>query len=57
MRDTSASGADSAEVAFAIADAYQGRGLATALLAHLAAHAHAHGVTTFTASCCRRTTA
>ena len=42
--------ADSAEVAFAIADAYQGRGLATALLAHLAAHAHARGVTTFTAS-------
>ena len=41
--------ADSAEVAFAIADGYQGRGLATVLLAHLAAHAHAHGVTTFTA--------
>ncbi len=40
----------SAEVAFAIADDYQGHGLATVLLAHLAAHAHARGVTTFTAS-------
>jgi acetyl coenzyme A synthetase (ADP forming)-like protein len=39
----------SAEVAFAIADAYQGRGLATTLLAHLAAHARAAGVETFTA--------
>ncbi len=38
-----------AEVAFAIAEAYQGRGLATTLLAHLAAHAHAHGIGTFTA--------
>jgi acetyl coenzyme A synthetase (ADP forming)-like protein len=38
-----------AEVAFVIADAYQGRGLATMLLAHLATHARAHGVTTFTA--------
>jgi len=42
-------GANAAEVAFAIADAYQGRGLATSLLAHLAAHAAAHGVATFTA--------
>ncbi len=41
--------AGDAEVAFAVADAYQGRGLATALLAHLAAHAHANGVSTFTA--------
>jgi acetate---CoA ligase (ADP-forming) len=38
-----------AEVAFAIAEAYQGRGLATVLLAHLAAHAHAQGIATFTA--------
>ena len=41
--------ADRAEVAFAIADAHQGHGLATVLLAHLAAHAHAHGVNTFIA--------
>ncbi|MGD0197347.1 MAG: GNAT family N-acetyltransferase [Solirubrobacteraceae bacterium] len=40
---------DSAEVAFAIGDAYQGRGLATTLLAHLASHAHEHGITTFSA--------
>ena len=38
-----------AEVAFAIGEAYQGRGLATTLLAHLAAHARAQGVGTFTA--------
>ncbi len=42
-------GSDSAEVAFAIADAFQGRGLATTLLAHLAAHASAQQVSTFTA--------
>ncbi|HEX2704036.1 MAG TPA: GNAT family N-acetyltransferase [Solirubrobacteraceae bacterium] len=42
-------GPAAAEVAFAIADAYQGRGLATTLLAHLAAHASAHGIVTFTA--------
>ena len=30
-----------AEVAFAVADAFQGRGLGTLLLAHLAEHAHA----------------
>jgi RimJ/RimL family protein N-acetyltransferase len=41
--------AASAEVAFAIADAYQGRGLATALLAHLAAAAHTRGIAAFTA--------
>jgi len=41
--------AGAAEVAFAIADAYQGRGLATTLLAHLAGRALAAGVTTFTA--------
>jgi acetyl coenzyme A synthetase (ADP forming)-like protein len=40
---------DSAEVAFAIAEARQGRGLATVLLAHLATNAHEHGVSTFTA--------
>ncbi len=33
-----------AEVAFAVADAFQGRGLGTLLLAHLAEHAHASGV-------------
>jgi acetyl coenzyme A synthetase (ADP forming)-like protein len=41
--------ADTAEVAFAIADPRQGRGLATVLLAHLAAHAHDQGILTFTA--------
>jgi acetyl coenzyme A synthetase (ADP forming)-like protein len=45
VRDSDAS----AEVAFAIADAYQGRGLATALLGHLAAAAQAHGIAAFTA--------
>jgi RimJ/RimL family protein N-acetyltransferase len=38
-----------AEVAFAIADAFQGLGLATTLLARLAAHASAHRIATFTA--------
>ncbi len=42
-------GADSAEVAFAIAEARQGRGLATVLLAHLAARAREQGIVTFTA--------
>lgn len=42
-------GHEAAEVAFAIADAVQGRGLATTLLAHLAAHASAQQITTFTA--------
>ncbi len=37
-------GATAAEVAFTVADAFQGRGLGTLLLAHLAEHAHAHGV-------------
>ncbi len=37
-------GAPVAEVAFAVADAFQGRGLGTLLLAHLAEHAHAAGV-------------
>ncbi|MBA3430813.1 MAG: GNAT family N-acetyltransferase, partial [Actinobacteria bacterium] len=40
---------DSAEVAFAVADAYQGRGLGTLLLAHLAEVAEANGIATFTA--------
>ena len=42
-------GPQTAEVAFAIADAYQGLGLATTLLARLALHAHAHRIATFTA--------
>src|ERR1700754_419229 len=42
--------AERAEVAFAVADEMQGRGLATVLLAHLAQVASARGVTTFTAT-------
>src|SRR3954449_5747937 len=42
--------ADRAEVAFAVADEMQGRGLATVLIAHLAQVAAARGVTTFTAT-------
>ena len=42
--------ADRAEVAFAVADEMQGRGLATVLIAHLAQVASARGVTTFTAT-------
>jgi acyl-CoA synthetase (NDP forming)/GNAT superfamily N-acetyltransferase len=42
-------GADEAEVAFAIDGAWQGRGLATTLLAHLASDAARHGVDMFTA--------
>ncbi|HET6547361.1 MAG TPA: GNAT family N-acetyltransferase, partial [Solirubrobacter sp.] len=41
---------DRAEVAFAVADEMQGRGLATVLLAHLAQVAAARGVSTFTAT-------
>ena len=41
---------DRAEVAFAVADEMQGRGLATVLIAHLAQVASARGVTTFTAT-------
>ena len=41
---------DRAEVAFAVADEMQGRGLATVLLAHLAQVASARGVRTFTAT-------
>lgn len=38
-----------AEVAFLVADAWQGRGISTILLAHLAAAAEDEGITTFTA--------
>ena len=38
-----------AEVAFLVADAWQGRGIATILLAHLAEVAEQHGITTFVA--------
>lgn len=38
-----------AEVAFMVSDAWQGRGIATIMLAHLAAVAEQHGITTFTA--------
>ncbi|HET7051213.1 MAG TPA: GNAT family N-acetyltransferase [Solirubrobacteraceae bacterium] len=37
----------SAEIAFLVADAWQGRGISTLLLAHLAAVAEQHGITTF----------
>jgi len=40
---------DRAEVAFLVADALQGFGIATILLAHLASIAELHGITTFTA--------
>ncbi len=40
---------DNAEVAFAVADEYQGRGLGTILLGHLAEVAAAHGIHEFTA--------
>lgn len=43
-------GDDRAEVAFLVADAWQGRGIATILLAHLADVAVQHGIHTFTAS-------
>jgi acetyl coenzyme A synthetase (ADP forming)-like protein len=39
-----------AEIAFAIADSYQGRGLATILLAHLADAGQESGIDTFTAT-------
>jgi acetyl coenzyme A synthetase (ADP forming)-like protein len=41
---------DRAEVAFAVADTFQGRGISTILLGQLAEIAHAVGVTTFDAS-------
>ena len=48
---------DRAEVAFAVADAWHGHGIATVLLAHLAHAAAGEGIETFTASgACRRTT-
>ena len=37
----------SAEIAFLVADAWQGKGISTLLLAHLAAVAEQHGITTF----------
>jgi acetate---CoA ligase (ADP-forming) len=40
---------DRAEVAFLVADAWQGRGISTILLAHLAGLAEQHGISTFTA--------
>ena len=43
------SGPGEAEVAFAVSGAWQGRGLATTLLAHLAAVAAAEAITTFVA--------
>ena len=42
-------GPSRAEVAFLVADAWHGHGIATILLAHLAAIAELHGITTFTA--------
>jgi acetate---CoA ligase (ADP-forming) len=41
--------AERAEVAFLVADAWQGRGISTIALAHLAAIAHRQGITTFVA--------
>lgn len=43
------SAADRAEVAFLVADEFQGHGIATTLLAHLASVAEQNGITTFTA--------
>ncbi|MDQ2896821.1 MAG: GNAT family N-acetyltransferase [Actinomycetota bacterium] len=40
---------DRAEVAFMVADAWQGHGIATIMLAHLAAAAEQHGISEFTA--------
>lgn len=42
-------GSDDAEVAFVVADAFQGKGLATILLEHLAVAARAHGIRRFVA--------
>jgi GNAT superfamily N-acetyltransferase len=42
-------GGEEAEVAFAVADAHQGRGLATLLLEHLATYAAGNGITRFAA--------
>jgi len=43
-------GLDRAEVAFVVSDAWQGRGVATILLAQLADAAQRHGISTFTAA-------
>ncbi len=40
---------EAAEVAFLVSDAWQGRGISTILLAHLAGIAEQHGIHTFTA--------
>jgi acetyl coenzyme A synthetase (ADP forming)-like protein len=42
-------GEDRAEVAFMVSDAWQGHGIATIMLAHLAAVAEEHGIAVFTA--------
>ncbi len=42
-------GGERAEVAFVVADDWQGRGISTILLAHLAGVAERHNITTFTA--------
>ncbi len=42
-------GHDRAEVAFTVADAWQGHGIATIMLAHLAAAAEEHGIAVFVA--------
>jgi acetate---CoA ligase (ADP-forming) len=42
-------GADRAEVAFLVDDAWQGQGISTIMLAHLSEVAQAHGIATFTA--------
>ena len=42
-------GPDRAEVAFMVADAWQGHGIATIMLGHLAAAAEEHGIAVFTA--------
>ena len=44
-----------AEVAFVVEDAYQGRGIGSVLLEHLAAAARAGGITGSSPRCCRRT--
>jgi acyl-CoA synthetase (NDP forming)/RimJ/RimL family protein N-acetyltransferase len=47
--DRFASGGDTAEVAFLVEDAHQGRGLASVLLEHIAAAARERGITRFKA--------
>ena len=51
---TSASASERAEVAFLVADDWQGRGISTIMLAHLASVADRHGIATFTARCAAR---